>query len=201
MTMKNNTLIVLLLLLLPTLCFAEDAADQCYDHLFAMPELIPIANKMGFPDISKTSFEQLANTDKATDNEKPLISKYAEGAKICSDLAMSLQPQRLHPKAKKREEDNANNRVTLLIDLYTQKISYGEFIKFRLEAIAKSRREWEELSAEINENNAREEAMQGARNNKAWADLFNGLAEGVRNSRPPSAINCNPNGFGGVRCQ
>lgn len=204
--MKNNALIVLLMLFLPTLCFAEDAADKCYAHLVAMPDLIPIANKMSFPDISKASFEQLANTEKATDKEKPLISKFAEGVKICSDLAMSLQPEPLHPKAKKREEDNANNRVTLLIDLYNQKISYGEFIKFRQEAKAKQVREGEELGREIAEqernediNDAKLQSIQADQKRRAWADLFQGLSNAV--PKPNPSVTCSPNGLGGMRCQ
>ena len=30
---------------------------------------------------------------------------------------------------------------------------------------------------------------------------FGNIGDAIRNSRPPRAINCNPNGFGGVRCQ
>lgn len=173
-----------------------------------MPDLIPIANKMSFPDISIASFEQLANSDKATDKEKPLISKYAEGIKVCSDLELTLLPSPQHPKAKKREEDFANSRLKLLIDLYNQKISYGEYIKFRQEAALKSRREWEELEQEIaeqdqieNANNARINAMQEAQRRKELADAFGNMGDAIRNSRPPRAINCNPNGYGGVRCQ
>lgn len=190
------------------LCFAEDGAEQCYKHLFAMPDLIPIANKMNIPEIITASFEQLANTDKATDIEKPLISKYAEGIKVCWDLEISLDPQPRHPKAKKRDEDFASSRLKSLVDLYNQKISYGEYIKFRQEATLKANREWEELEQEIaeqdqiqNANNARINAMEEAQRRKALSDAFGNMGDAIRNSRPPRAINCNPNGYGGVRCQ
>jgi len=35
--------------------------------------------------------------------------------------------------------------------------------------------------------------------NKMWADIFQGLGNGV--PRPIQSINCSPNGIGGVRCQ
>lgn len=199
--MKNNALIVFFMLIMPIQCFASDAAEQCYSHLLAMPDLQPISNQMSFPDISKASFEQLANTNKATDQEKLLIAKYAEGSKICFDLDIASQPDNLHPRVKPALNEYHSNKMSLLIDLYNQKISYGEFIKKRQEASTRINNEFEIVDREIAENNAKYESMQADQKRRALADLFQGLSNGISNSRPPRAVNCNPNGFGGIRCQ
>lgn len=197
-------------LILPISCFAENAADQCYDHLIAMPALSIIATKIGLPDVTKASFEQMANQDKATSEEKPVIAKYAEGTKICHELDMQLQPSNLHPKARKTIEENHSSKIGLLIDLYNQKISYGEFIKQRQESASKTKRELAEVDREIDEynraieaQNSRAQAMQEARERQAWSDAISGGLKGMSDSiqNRPRAINCNPNGFGGVVCR
>ena len=206
MTMKNIVSVVFLLLL-PQVCLAEaevkTGVDMCYDYLFALPELSPIADKLNIRSLglAEPTFEQLANAEKAIDGEKVLISKLSKGYDICEGVRKESMLGNAPPAVIQSHEDNNARRKSSLIDLYNQKITYGEYLEQRQESRTKFKREFDVTIAGINENNAREEAMQGARNNKAWADLFNGLAEGVRNSRPPSAINCNPNGFGGVRCQ
>jgi hypothetical protein len=197
--MKNNFLIVVLMMIIPTLCFAETPGDQCYSHLLNMPELTPIANKMSFPDMSKASFEQLANTEKATDQEKPLISKYAEGSKICFDLDISSQPDNLHPRVIPALNEYHSNKMSLLIDLYNQKISYGEFIKKRQEASTKINSEFELVDREIAENNANLQSMQADQKRRAWADLFQGLSNAVPKPRP--SINCSKDYFGNVTCR
>ena len=206
MTMKNIVSVVFLLLL-PQVCLAEAEVktdvDMCYDYLFALPELSPIADKLNIRSLglAESTFEQLANAEKAIDGEKVLISKLSKGYDICEGVRKeSMLGNAPHAVIQSHEDNNAR-RKSSLIDLYNQKITYGEYLEQRQESRTKFKREFDVTIAEINENNAREEAVQGARNNKAWADLFNGLADGVRNSRPPRAINCNPNGFGGVRCQ
>lgn len=195
--MKIYSTVASLILLLPTLCFADNA-DQCYERLVTMPQLSPIANKMSFPDISKASFEQLANTDKATDQEKPLIAKYAEGSKICFELDMSLQPYNLHPRAKTTLNEYQSNKISNLIDLYNQKISYGEFIKQRQEASVKFNSEMEIVDKEVAAYNSKAEADQEAQTHKNWENTFQGLSNAFK--RKPS-VTCTPNGYGGMRCQ
>lgn len=208
MTMKNNTLIVLLLLLLPTLCFAEDAADQCYAEFDVIVKDSPIANKMSLPKVLNASFEQLANTDKATDYERDLIGKMAEIIKHCSDIEIKEIPSDIYPGIRKAMEDNISRSMSSWIELYNRKISYGEYIKQRQDSITKAERELvtaraerDEYNANIDASNARINAMQEAQRRRELANTFGNIGDAIRNSRPPRAINCNPNGFGGVRCQ
>lgn len=201
------------MLIIPIQCFAEGVTveeikeaekftpDKCYEYLFSMPALLPIANKMGFPDLKKASFEQLANTAKATDQEKPLIAKYAEGAKICHELDMDMQPNNLHQKIKAALYENESNRTSSLIDLYNQKISYGEYIKMRKESNAKLTNEIDIADREIDEYKQNAVAYEKAQKQQAISDTLGNISNSIRNSRPPRAVNCNPNGIGGIRCQ
>ena len=206
--MKNNALIVLLMLLLPPLCFAEGTAEQCYAELDVIVKDYPIANKMSFPKVMNATFEQLANTDKATEYERDLIGKMAEIIKYCSDIEIKEIPSDAYPSIRKAMEDHTSRRMSSWVDLYNRKISYGEFIRQRQDSITKAERELataraerDEYNANIEANNARISAMQEARRSQELANTFGNIGDAIRNTVPPRAINCNPNGFGGVRCQ
>ena len=207
--MKNKAFILLLMLITSIQCFAEDlaikedeksASEKCYEYLFAMPALLPIANKMSFPSIQNATFEQLANTDKATDQEKPLIAKFAEGSKICAELEASLVPIEF-TETIKTINDQLNARTSSLIDLYNQKISYGEYIKQRKEKSEEISRAYEAAKAEYNAQMAANNARQDAQRRKEFSDALGNISNSIRNSMPPRAVNCNPNGLGGIRCQ
>ena len=105
-------------------------------------------------------------------------------------------------------EDNISRSMSSWIELYNRKISYGEYIKQRQDSITKAERELvtaraerDEYNANIDASNARINAMQEAQRRRELANTFGNIGDAIRNSRPPRAINCNPNGFGGVRCQ
>lgn len=180
---------------------STDMVDLCYINLFSMRELVPIAKKMGFPDLSKASFEQMANLDKVTESEKLLISKYDSESKLCFDLDMNAQPKNLHPKIKSALYENESKKTSSLIDLYNQKISYGEYIKIRKESNARLVNENDVANREIEDQNQKALAYQEAHRHKSLSDAFGNISNSIRNSMPPRAVNCNPNGFGGVKCQ
>ena len=213
MTMKNIVSVVFLLLL-PQVCLAEAEVktdvDMCYDYLFALPELSPIADKLNIRSLglAEPTFEQLANAEKAIDGEKVLISKLSKGYDICEGVRNEAKTSDVHPAVVQAYEDNNARRKSSLIDLYNQKITYGEYLKQRQESKTKFKREfdavWVEIdqeNAKIDAHNARINAMQEAQRRRELANTFGNIGDAIRNSRPPRAINCNPNGFGGVRCQ
>lgn len=213
MTMKNMVS-VLFLLLLPQVCVAEAEVktdvDMCYDYLFALPELSPIADKLNMRSLglAEPTFEQLANVEKAIDSEKVLISKLSKGFDFCEGVRNESIKSNTPLAVILAYENNNARRKSLLIDLYNQKITYGEYLEQRQESKKKLKREvdavWAEIdqeNAKIDAHNARINAMQEAQRRRELANTFGNIGDAIRNSRPPRAINCNPNGFGGVRCQ
>lgn len=188
-------------------CCADSPADKCFDDLKNIPDIEVIAPKISFPDISKATFEQLANQDKPTPHEKTLIAQLATARKICSDMFIRDMPSDLYPPIKKAHKDYEEIVNLSYVNLYNLKISYGEFLtvrqkslSFRSESIQLAERDLEQYNKQIEANNAQIEALRRARNAQSWANAFGGIADGIRGSMPPRAVNCVPTGFG-VRCQ
>ena len=187
----------IILVFLSLSAISGELGDKCFDDLYALPELKPITNKMANSDVTKATFEQLANLEKATDEEKLLIVKLAKGAQTCDEVHMNEQPD-LHPIAKKALEDIASSRMASLIDLYNNKISYGEYIKQRQVSISKFKSDMDFVDNDIAEQNAQQEAAERQEN----ANTARAIGESIsRSLKPKPSINCNPNGYGGVRCQ
>ena len=195
--MKQLVLLTILIFLSLTVK-AESVAEACFNYLYTLPELSPIANKIGSPDVTKATFEQLANLDKATSEEKLLIARFAKGVQVCDEAELKEQPNNLHPVAKKALEDIASSRMASLIDLYNNKISYGEYIKQRQVSISKFKSDRDFVDNDIAEQNAQQEAAERQEN----ANTARAIGESIsRSLKPKPSINCNPNGYGGVRCQ
>lgn len=191
----------------------EDHWDKCFAYLDSMPESKQLENKIP-KKLSEATFEQLANQDKATDQEKLLIAKRAKGTKICLDLDFDWQTRirpsgsTIHAAGRKILEERRDSVMSSFIDLYNQKISYGEYIKQRQAAnenyirdMTAANGENDEAIAENKEANENIKAMEQAQKHRMWGDIFGGMARGIQNSQPPKSITCTPNGFGGVRCQ
>jgi hypothetical protein len=206
--MKSLTIILICSLFAFSLdCCADSPADKCFDDLKNIPDIEAIASKISFPDISKATFEQLANQDKPTPYEKTLIAKLATARKICSDMFIRDMPSDLYPPIKKANKDYQEIANLSYVNLYNLKISYGEFLtvrqqsfSLRNESIQLAEKELEQYNKQVEANNAQIEALQRARNAQSWANAFGGMADGIRNSMPPRAVTCVPTGFG-VRCQ
>ena len=211
--MTNKSLMVAGIAIVSILSFpvlaeelTEDPSEKCFAYLNSMPELKLPDNKLP-KDISEATFEQLANQDKATDQEKLLIAKRAKGIKICFDFDFDWQTRirpsgsTIHAAGRKILEVRRANIMSSYIDLYNQKISYGEYIKQRQAANENYVRDMVAANAESDEANENIKALEQAQKHRMWADIFGGMGDSIRKSQPPRAINCNPNGFGGVRCQ
>lgn len=189
----------------------QDLVDKCFANQGSLPAYKQLENKIAF---RKATFEQLANQDRATDQEKLLIAELAKEIKICLDLDFDWQTRirpeggTLYATARKVLEERRDSVMSSLIDLYNQKISYGEYIKQRQAIHAKAARDMAAANAENDQVNAEiyaeEEnikAVERAQKHRMWGNIFEGMARGIQNSQPPKSITCTPNGFGGVRCQ
>ena len=85
-----------------------------------------------------------------------------------------------------------------LINLYNNKISYGEYIKQRQESVSKFARDIDASNEDIAEKTAQQQAAEQQEN----ANMARAIGESIsRSLKPKPSVNCNPNGYGGVRCQ
>lgn len=105
------------------------SAEQYCDYLMSDSELDPIRNKLPLNDINKADFDMLANTQKATDAEKPVIRIYAMKETECQTKSM---------RALDKFGDESYITIAngyrgvvngLIADLYNQQLSYGDFIR------------------------------------------------------------------------
>lgn len=178
--------------------FAGAVADECYKTLFSFPELTLIGPKIGLPDITKATFEQIANQDIATDDERAVIAKYAQGFKICVDEELNEMPADVHKGYASIISEDMSLRQAALIELYNKKITYGQFIQARQRDKSLIDHKFAKLDEEVNANNAQIQQQQAAQKSRMWADFFGGMSKAFA---PKPSVNCVPNGFGGMRCQ
>jgi hypothetical protein len=183
-------IIFLCMLLFSSLSLAEPSSEKCLSELYSRSDLASISNKMGANP--PATFEQLANTEKVTEEEKPLISKLAQGVIDCHALYVSNESGNLHPDIRKALEENNNNRMALLSDLYNQKISYGDYIKQRKLAGVKAQSEIARADQDIANNNATVRQMEREQREKDTAFYIENMK---RNTRP-KATNCTSNRVG-----
>lgn len=177
---------------------AGQVADECYKALFSFPDLNLISTKIGLPDIKKVSFKQIANQDMATDDERAVIAKYAQGFKICVDEELKEIPADVDKGYANIISEDMSQRQAALIDLYNKKISYGQYIQARQRDKSLIDQKFAKLDAEVNANNAQIQQQQAAQKSRMWADFFGGMSKAFT---PKPSVNCVPNGFGGMRCQ
>lgn len=204
----NAKLIFLLIASVPITAIADQDFYQCMDTLYTRPELAPLLQKIGAADVKNASFEALINQEKASDQDKPLIAILANGSKSCWDAEKAKQTPDMYQKSVNAFNANENNKITALADLYTQKISFGEYIKLRKESVEKAEMAYQEADAEIaeynrgvDENNEKIRDNQRAQQARGLANAFGNISNSIRNSRPAPAVNCIPNYLGGFRCQ
>lgn len=182
--------IVLSMLLFSSLALAGKLGQDCFDELYARQDLATVVSKL--PSSSPATFEQLSNTELALDTEKPLISILANGTNKCHQLYLDSEPKNLHPRIRKAYEDNQNNRMILLIDLYNQKISYGEYIQRRQLAVTKMQQEFAIANQEVLESEAIDRQLrqeQAERDARFFRDT-------VRRKSPAPTTNCTSNRVG-----
>ncbi len=191
---------LILCLMLTGLAHAETAGENCFRQLYAFPEVQSISWKLGIPDVLEVSFEQMANQEKVSESEKEVIAKIAEGYKICEKLDLESQSPNLHEVARAALIDRESDRNNALIELYNQKITYGEYIRIRQEGV----RKFEKAIQFVKDENQRITESNEARQSQANTLMMLNAARGARDAfqqqvRP--SVTCNPNFAGGVTCR
>ncbi len=99
-------------------CLGAISKDQAYR---------PLEGKMSLTGIPGQSLEMLSNKDRASESEKPLISRWSAARKQCyADSNQDMQ-QSMHPKMYALIVKAESQRQQLAYRLYSGAITYGEF--------------------------------------------------------------------------
>jgi hypothetical protein len=149
-----KTIVFLNMLLFSNLALAGNQGANCFDELFARQDIAVVVNKLTVAAQTPATFEQLSNTEKATDAEKPLIAILADGTNKCHQVTMDEAPKNMPFSIRNAYDNYQNNRMILLIDVYNQKISYGEYMQRRQLAKTKMEQDVARGNQEISDNEA-----------------------------------------------
>lgn len=184
---------LLLIIIFPTLCYAGQDSDRCYDDLSLFLKSSILADKFK----SNPTFEELASTQNASDEEKIVIAKYAGMSRTCNNLEIQEMPKDVHPGFPEIFKQSENEKQRLLIDLYNKKISFGQFLVESQNQVDVSNKKLSALRDEVETNKQIAKAQQKAETSRAWSDFFGSMSRAVA---PRGSRNCSPNGTGGYIC-
>lgn len=183
------------------------STEQCKATMAAASELDPIRRKVELVKESPEAapaFETAANDEFPRAAEKPAIAKWATFREECvkrSDAISAIPPDANALTANYIRQDRAfmtelSARVAdLIVSLYQQKITYGEFAKKRYEigkAAMAAQREFRQSSL-IDDQQRKMQAQQSAQqqfqnNLTAWSNYMQSV-----NARQPQTVRMNTN--------
>lgn len=193
----------------------EDARKQCVADM-STPELDPIRSKIEFfrKSDEPTPFQFASLDSFPTPAERPLIGKWAQLRDACMqrERAVDPTPQNANAlddafiKQQMAFEMEAGARVSeLVVALYQQKLTYGEFAQRRYEitkASSDASRQYRE-SRLLQDEDRKLQAQQVA--NQQFSDNLNAWSNYMQavNARQPqtvrlNSVNCTSKRFGNV---
>lgn len=172
-----------IILLLPITSNAE-SYTECYKSIRNMQELEPIAHKAGLDvPIGSVTFEVLASSEKATDEDKPLIATLANKRQECWGLLKSNLESKSAPESVKSTFEASNTeQMNLMAALYGQEITYGQYVRGMQEAASRGKKS---LSA-----------ISNADNSRSMEQLLQGMSNAFKNVQPKPVINCSSSKLG-----
>ncbi len=135
--MDNTAKAIVLFALLagPVVCHAEDSnvdpSMSCFASLESKPELKALKGRIALSDVRKQTIEMLANGKKPTKSEKAAISVWVTSVEQCVADGSSWRQQANPPQANALFVQYFADLKSLAADLYSGKISYGNFAKGR----------------------------------------------------------------------
>ena len=154
------------------------------EQLFQDPTLTPISDKLmpgRRPDLA-----HLVNSDKVTDEERPLLLRYAEKAQACDDRVYAWRISSGAPQALITIWDAERNaRTRNLVDLYERRVTYGEYLQRRTDIIDKRNADIAVIEQQLGQQTleARQKAQELA-NQRAMA--YAALLSATKPPPPPS---------------
>lgn len=116
---------------------AHEPTANCFIEAGKEESLSPLREKIAFGGVDKQKFEMLANGEFPTEEEKALILLWVNLRIDCMKRYEALREIDMHPVARSILEQGNTELVSLTADLYSGKITYGQFAKARAANSAK----------------------------------------------------------------
>jgi hypothetical protein len=126
-------------------CFRNEAMSPAYAQL---------ARKIYLGSARDQPASMFANTDKLTDQEKPIFLAWVNVRLACDASASGWRQEYLVPKLIAINERSKSEFIALSSDLYSGKITFGEYAQKRLEKGQAAQKEWAAVVQQLREARA-----------------------------------------------
>lgn len=133
MFLMRNIAICFAAALAPLVVHAQSSnpSNECFNNLESSPELQVLKGKVALGGVGGQTLEMLANDRKPTASEKIALAKWDSLRQPCIKMNAEWNESRLAPNVTVIIDKVASQFKEALADLYSGKISYGQFAKIR----------------------------------------------------------------------
>jgi hypothetical protein len=137
----------------------SNPSNECFSNLESSPELQVLKGKVALGGIGGQTLEMLANDKKPTAAEKIALAKWDSLRQPCIKMNTEWNESRLAPNVTVVIDKVAGQFKEILADLYSGKITYGQFAKIRQANSDKAKVEIANIDQQ-NQNNSFQQKQQ-----------------------------------------
>jgi len=161
MKLAKTMAILFLLANIPLVSVAQSSnpSTECFNNLDLSPELQVLKGKVALDGLSGQTLEMLANDKRPTTAEKVALAKWDVLRQPCIKLNTEWNESRLAPNVTVIIDKVAGQFKEGLADLYSGKITYGQFARLRQSNSDKAKVEIANIDQQ-NQNNTFQQKQQ-----------------------------------------
>lgn len=183
---------------------ADDPSSSCFVAIGYNTQLRVIEPKIGALNNIKTlTLEQLARSDTATPEDKPLLSLWASERNRCVEAGVEFRRQH-QPSMYVGIIERQNEEFTILLSkLYAGQITYGQFNTQRKELAVQSAERWAKARTSEQQTHAANQQALTADRARSAAEFSNALmlmqaAQPRPTQAPPFSAHCQSRNVSGT---
>jgi hypothetical protein len=157
------------ILFVPLFAFAQanDPSAECFSALETNPELQILKGKVALGNVSGQTLEELANDKKPTPAEKSALVKWDSLRQPCIKQSLEWSNTHFAPNVVVIIDRLGSQFKSLLADLYSGKMNYGQFAKARQANADNAKAEAVSLNQQNQNANAQNQQRQQELNQQA----------------------------------
>lgn len=132
---------------------AQDPSAACLNEVPSQERFAPISKKVSLLSAKDQTFEMLTNATKATKEDKKLISAWVAELERCLSLGADFRKANQPEQVLTMIEGSRVEFLTTTADLYSGKLTYGEYAKLRSVQLADFERRFSEFTQSVAQRN------------------------------------------------
>lgn len=167
----------------------QRVGQECHTD-FEDPAINPIRSRIAADDPQQATLAQMTDATKASDADLPAIDAYETARKKCESVSIIAVEKYLPAQASAAAREEVSSAGIVSMELYTGKITYGEFNSTRSKLMAKERSDIDDAIRAERARYAQERAAADADRRQRAANALAVFAA-VAASRPqPVTTSC-----------